>query len=164
MGPQMANLAVYGLYDRGVKKSTLGVKNRPSHLGSGRSYIGLGGEGQNTRPKAFPRAFWGLEPVWTPPNGGPNGKFGCVWPVWQRGQKVDIGGQKSTCPPRSRKVIYGSGSSKYASKNTRACILTSLSGLDASKWAPKWQTWLDKACMPEGSKSRLCGSKIDLPT
>ncbi len=34
----MANLAVLGLYDRGVKKSIFGVKNRPSPLGPGRSY------------------------------------------------------------------------------------------------------------------------------
>ena len=58
----------------------------------------------------------------------------------------------------------GRGGSKYASKSIPACILRSGTGLDASKWGPKWQIWLCMACMTEGPKSRLWGSKIDLPT
>ena len=83
-----------------------------------------------------------------------------VRPVWQRDQNDDFGGRKSTFPPRSRKVIYGSAGSKYASKSIPACILRSGTGLVASKWGPNWQIWLCMACMTEGSKSRLWGSKI----
>ena len=80
-----------------------------------------------------------------------------VWPLWQRGQKVDLGGRKSTFPPRSRKVIYGSAGSKYASKIIPACILTTGTGLDGPKWGPNWQIWLLYGLYDRGVKKSVLG-------
>ena len=84
-GPNWIIWLLYGLCDWGVKKSTFSVKNQKNIMGPGRSCMGL--VGQNTRPKAFPHAFWGREPDWTAPNGVPSVWFGCSMTYVTEGSK-----------------------------------------------------------------------------
>ena len=108
MGPNGAPIGKFGcvgLYDRVVKKSVLGVENRPSHIGPGRSYMGLGGSKYASKsiPASILTSGTGLDgSKW-----GPNWQIWLLYGLYARGVKKSTGGvhENEDSPSKCMKML-----------------------------------------------------------